>query len=71
MSEGNKLIDVRAEWLKVWQSSALNRRIGDTLEMAGVGSERHAILMDMLWKFVRSDYHGVMDCAADMRELHL
>jgi hypothetical protein len=35
------------------------------------GEQKRAILTDMLWKVVRQDYHGVMDCAADLRELGL
>lgn len=33
--------------------------------------QRRAILLDLLWKLVRKDYHGVADCAMDLRELHL
>ena len=33
--------------------------------------QRHAILVDLLWKVVRKDYHGVADCAMDLRELRL
>jgi hypothetical protein len=41
----------------------------DMLHMAN--EPKRAILTDLLWKAVRADYHGVMDCAADLRELHL
>lgn len=33
--------------------------------------QRHAIYLDLLWKLVRKDYHGVADCAMDLRELRL
>lgn len=31
--------------------------------------ECHTIICDMLWKAVRRDWHGVADCAMDLREL--
>lgn len=41
-------------------------------KLLGQGSDaRKTILLDLLWKMARSDWHGVMDCAADLRELHL
>lgn len=33
--------------------------------------QRHTILVDLLWKLVRNDWHGVSDAANDLRELHL
>lgn len=33
--------------------------------------QRQILHMDLLWKLVRKDYHGVADCAMDLRELHL
>lgn len=33
--------------------------------------QRLSILTDMLWKMVRKDWHGVSDCANDLRELRL
>lgn len=31
--------------------------------------QRHAIVRDMIWKMIRKDWHGVCDCANDLREL--
>lgn len=33
--------------------------------------QRAAIITDMLWKLARRDWHGVADCAMDLRELRL
>lgn len=33
--------------------------------------QRRVIVYDLLWKLARKDYHGVADCAMDLRELHL
>lgn len=52
-----------------WLGTQLCAEIGDILATAN--EPKRAILTDLLWKFVRGDNHGVMDCAADLRELHL
>lgn len=36
--------------------------------LADAGEHSRAVMIDLLWKFVIGDNHGVMDCAADMRE---
>lgn len=33
--------------------------------------QRRVICLDLLWKLARRDYHGVADCAMDLRELGL
>ena len=33
------------------------------------GEQRDVIKADLLGKFQREDWHGVMDCAADLREM--
>lgn len=33
--------------------------------------QRRTIILDMLWKAARGDWHGVSDAACDLRELGL
>lgn len=56
-------------------NSALNKALHMMLMAVDFDSadeaQRRAILVDLLWKLIRKDYHGVADCAMDLRELHL
>lgn len=50
---------------------ALERLLAINSVIAPDSEQRHAIVLDLLWKLSRRDYHGVADCAMDLRELRL
>jgi len=39
-----------------------------TMPTLSPAEQREVIKQDMIGKFWRDDWHGVMDCAADLRE---
>lgn len=46
--------------------SAIDRLLHDA-----ASDQKRVIILDMLWKLARQDWHGVADCAMDLRELRL
>lgn len=53
-------------------SEELRKALEDLLGKASETSDqRYTILVDMLWKAARGDWHGVSDAANDLRELGL